>query len=592
MTGVQTCALPICRKAANPYEALKNIRNARKSRNRAKWGARLDYVWNGLDGSLASGAKAAVTTRGNIFDRISAFKTGMAENKESFYTARYEDENARIEDIRARMQSPDPMERQAAMEELLPKDRNGNVKDKAWNALPRDENGQINIDELDRYIGENYLKFLNTREQALVGLSDFAKYRVQVRKNKENGKLDRVLSKYNRKDNYASKDLSDKEYAKRRKDVEQYLERDTEGNIIDETYNKIENKEDFDKWMKNQEAFKKELQERDRIAAEKAEEEKEKAAVQATRKNQIALSLGQISATLGIPLDESLIDTTSDKSSSIITAVNAAIEQKKQNIQDQAEEDQEAEEEKEEAKRQEEENKAEIAETEHRRKTAAANEDKADAADAQRRAREAEETASIQAQGKDKVKDSTGEEDEEPGKAEPVEGDAVAQEEEEEGGIGDILKKAGLAVGGITTVAALLNSEAGKKLISTLGSVIGGALKSIGGSIIDWVKGGLGDLAGGIADNIKGFLGMKSEATTKEMTKEDLADLNPDYVSDGTVTYDEEGNEIVNVTTNSDQKNILGNTARRAVTQAAAAGLSPKYAKAVEIGRASCRERV
>lgn len=569
------------RKAANPYEALKNIRNARKSRNRAKWGARLDYAWNGLDGSLASGAKAAVTTRGNIFDRISAFKTGMAENKESFYTGRYEDEKSRIEDIRARMQSPDPIERQAAMEELLPKDRNGNVKDKAWNALPRDENGQINIDELDRYIGENYLKFLNTREQALVGLSDFAKYRVQVRKNKEKGKLDKVLSKYNRKDNYASKDLSDKEYAKRRKDVEQYLERDAEGNIIDETYNRIENKEDFDKWMKNQEAFKKELQERDRIAAEKAEEEKEKAAVQVTRKNQIALALGQISATLGIPLDESLIDTTSDKASAIITAVNAAIEQKKQNIQDQAEEDQEAEEAKEEAKRQEEENKAKIADTEHRRKTAAANEDKADAADAQRREREAEETASIQAQGKDKVKDSTGEEDEEPGKAEPVEGDAVAQEEEEEGGIGDILKKAGLAVGGITTVAALLNSEAGKKLISTLGSVIGGALKSIGGSIIDWVKGGLGDLAGGIADNIKGFLGMKSEATTKEMTKEDLADLNPDYVSDGTVTYDEEGNEIVNVTTNSGQKNILGNTARRAVTQAAAAGLSPKYAKAV-----------
>ena len=418
---------------------------------------------------------------------------------------------------------------------------------------------------------------MNTREQALVGLSDFAKYRVQVRKNKEKGRLDKVLSKYNRKDNYASKDLSDKEYAKRRKVVEQYLERDDKGNIIDETYNRIENKEDFDKWMKNQEAFKKELQERDRIAAEKAEEEKEKAAVQVTRKNQIALALAQISATLGIPLDESLIDTASDKTSAIINAVNAAIEQKKQKMQDHAEEEQEEEE----AKRQEEENKAEIAETEHRRKTAAANEDKADAADARRREKEAQETASIQAQGKDKVKDSTGEEDEEPGKAEPVEGNAVAQEEEEEGGIGDILKKAGLAIGGITTVAALLNSEAGKKLISTLGSVIGGALKSIGGSIIDWVKGGLGDLAGGIADNIKGFLGMKSEATTKEMTKEDLADLNPEYVSDGTVTYDEDGNEIVNVTTNSNQRHMLGNTARRAVTQAAAAGLSPKYAKAV-----------
>ena len=556
------------RKAANPYEALKNIRNARKSRTRAKWGARLDYLWNGLDGSFASGAKAAVTTRGNIFDRIGAFKTGMAENKESFYTARYEDENARIEDIRARMQSPDPMERQAAMEELLPKDRNGNVKDKAWNALPRDENGQIDIDELDRYIGKNYSKFLNTREQALVGLSDFAKYRVQARKNKEKGKLNKVLSKYNRKDNYASKDLSDKEYAKRRKDVEQYLERDAEGNIIDETYNRIENKEDFDKWVKNQEAFKKELQERDRIAEEKAEEEKEKAAVQVTRKNQIALALGQISATLGIPLDESLIDTASDKTSAIITAVNAAIEQKKQKMQDQAEEEQEEEE----AKQQEEENKAKIADTEHRRKTAAANEDKADAADAQRRAREAEETASIQAQGKDKVKDSTGEEDEEPGKAEPVEGNAVDQEEEEEGGIGDILKKAGLAIGGITTVAALLNSETGRKLIGTLGEVLGKAVISLGGALAKGIGGAIMDGIKGIGDKVGDFFSQfVPGGDTKEFTKEEMEELNPDYVGAGT-TVDENGNEVVTATVNTERGMMIPNFVRRQAAQTAASG--------------------
>lgn len=564
------------RKAANPYEALKNIRRSRKSRSRAKWGARLDYVWNGLDGSLASGAKAAVTTRGNIFDRISAFKTGMAENKESFYTARYEDENARIEDIRARMQSPDPMERQAAMEELLPKDRNGNVKDKAWNALPRDENGQINIDELDRYIGENYSKFLNTREQALVGLSDFAKYRVQVRKNKEKGKLDKVLSKYNRKDNYASKDLSDKEYAKRRKDIEQYLERDAEGNIIDETYNRIENKEDFDKWMKNQEAFKKELEERDRIA----EVEKEKAAVQVTRKNQIALALGQISATLGIPLDESLIDTASDKTSAIITAVNAAIEQKKQKMQDQAEEEQEEEEAKEEAERQEEENKANIAETEHRRKTAAANEDKADAADAQRRAREEKETASIQAQGKDKVKDSTGEEDEEPGKAEPVEGNAVAQEEEEEGGIGDILKKAGLAIGGITTVAALLNSEAGRKLIGTLGEVLGKAVISLGGALAKGIGGAIMDGIKGIGDKVGDFFSQfVPGGDTKEFTKEEMEELNPDYVGAGT-TVDENGNEVVTATVNTERGMMIPNFVRRQAAQTAASGKYGDLARA------------
>lgn len=558
------------RNAENPLDFFKNLRGQRRARRNARWGARAGYVTHGLLGNLKDSAKSAVTQKGGIRARIGAFKSSMAQGAESYYGAQYQDEKARLDDIQSRMQSVDPMERQAAMEELLPKDRNGNVKDNAWNALPRDENGQIDPNALNEYIGKNYQKFINNKEQALAGLTGFAKYRTEKQNSKRQNRLDKVLSKYNRKDAYAAKDLTDKEYAKRRKDVEQYLERDAEGNIIDETYNRIENKEDFDKWMKDQEAFKKELQERDRIAAEKAEEEKEKAEAQATRKNQIALALGQISATLGIPLDDSLIDTASDKASAIITAVNAAIEQKKQKMQDQAEEEQE-----------EEEHKAEIADTEHRRKTAAANEDKADAADAQRRAREAQETASIQAQGKDKVKDSTGEEDEEPGKAEPVEGNAVAQEEEKESWFGDILNKAGLAIGGITTVAALLNSEAGKKLISTLGSVIGGALKSIGGSIIDWVKDGLGDLAGGIADNIKGFLGMKSEATTKEMTKEDLADLNPDYVSDGTVTYDEEGNEIVNVTTNSDQKHILGNTARRAVTQAAAAGLSPKYAKAV-----------
>lgn len=564
------------RKAANPYEALKNIRRARKSRSRAKWGARLDYVWNGLDGSFASGAKAAVTTRGNIFDRIGAFKTGMAENKEAFYTGRYEDEKARIEDIRARMQSPDPMERQAAMEELLPKDRNGNVKDKAWNALPRDENGQINIDELDRYIGENYSKFLNTREQALVGLSDFAKYRVQARKNKEKGKLDKVLSKYNRKDNYASKDLSDKEYKKRRKDVEQYLERDAEGNIIDETYNRIENKEDFDKWMKNQEAFKKELQERDRIAAEKAEEEKEKAAVQVTRKNQIALALGQISATLGIPLDESLIDTASDKTSAIINAVNAAIEQKKQKMQDQAEEEQEEEE----AKRQEEENKAEIAETEHRRKTAAANEDKADAADARRREKEAQETAAIQIQGKDKVKDSTGKEDEEPGKAEPVEGDAVAQEEEKESWFGDILKKAGLAIGGVATVAALLNSETGRKLIGTLGEVLGKAVISLGGKLAKGIGSAIMDGIKGIGDKVGDFFSQfVPGGDTKEFTKEEMEELNPDYVGAGT-TIDENGNEVVTATVNTERGMMIPNFVRRKAAQTAASGKYGDLARA------------
>ena len=557
------------RNAENPLDFFKNLRGQRRARRNARWGARAGYVTHGLLGNLKDSAKSAVTQKGGIRARIGAFKSSMAQGAESYYGAQYQDEKARLDDIQSRMQSVDPMERQSAMEELLPKDRNGNVKDKAWNALPRDENGQIDPNALNEYIGKNYQKFINNKEQALAGLTGFAKYRAEKQNSKRQNRLDKVLSKYNRKDAYAAKDLTDKEYAKRRKDVEQYLERDAEGNIIDETYNRIENKEDFDKWMKNQEAFKKELQERDRIAAEKAEEEKEKAAAQATRKNQIALALGQISATLGIPLDESLIDIASDKASAIITAVNAAIEQKKQKMQDQAEEEQE-----------EEESKAEIAESEHRRKTAAANEDKADAADAQRRAREAEETASIQAQGKDKVKDSTGEEDEEPGKAEPVEGNAVAQEEEEEGGIGDILKKAGLAIGGITTVAALLNSETGRKLIGTLGEVLGKAVISLGGSLAKGIGGAIMDGIKGIGDKVGDFFSQfVPGGDTKEFTKEEMEELNPDYVGAGT-TIDENGNEVVTATVNTERGMMIPNFVRRQAAQTAASGKYGDLARA------------
>lgn len=568
------------RNAENPLDFFKNLRGQRRARRNARWGARFGYATHGLLGNLKDSAKSAVTQKGGIRARIGAFKSSMAQGAESYYGAQYQDEKSRLDDIQSRMQSVDPMERQAAMEELLPKDRNGNVKDKAWNALPRDENGQIDPNALNEYIGKNYQKFLNNKEQALAGLSGFAKYRVEKQNSKRQARLDSVLSKYNRKDAYAAKDLTDKEYAKRRKEVEQYLERDAEGNIIDETYNRIENKEDFDKWMKNQEAFKKELEERDRIAAEKAEEEKEKAEAQATRKNQIALALGQISATLGIPLDESLIDTASDKASAIITAVNSAIEQKKQKMQDQAEEEQEAEEAKEEAKQQEEENKAEIADAEHRRKTAAANEDKADAADAQRRAREAQETASIQAQGKDKVKDSTGEEDEEPGKAEPVEGNAVAQEEEKEGGIGDILKKAGLAISGITTVAALLNSEAGRKLIGTLGEVLGKAVISLGGSLAKGIGSAIMDGIKGIGDKVGNFLGQfVPGGDTKEFTKEEMEELNPDYVGAGT-TVDENGNEVVTATVNTERGMMIPNFVRRQASQTAASGKYGDLARA------------
>ena len=561
------------RNAENPLDFFKNLRGQRRARRNARWGARAGYVTHGLLGNLKDSAKSAVTQKGGIRARIGAFKSSMAQGAESYYGAQYQDEKARLDDIQSRMQSVDPMERQAAMEELLPKDRNGNVKDKAWNALPRDENGQIDPNALNEYIGKNYQKFINNKEQALAGLTGFAKYRAEKQNSKRQNRLDKVLSKYNRKDSYAAKDLTDKEYAKRRKDVEQYLERDAEGNIIDETYNRIENKEDFDKWMKNQEAFKKELQERDRIAAEKAEEEKEKAEAQATRKNQIALALGQISATLGIPLDESLIDTASDKTSAIISAVNAAIEQKKQKRQ-------EAEEAEEEAKRQAEENKAEIADAEHRRKTAAANEDKADAADARRREKEAQETAAIQIQGKDKVKDSTGKEDEEPGKAEPVEGGAIAQEEEEEGGIGDILKKAKLAIGGVVTVAALLKSETGRKLIGTLGEVLGKAVISLGGELAKGIGNAIMDGIKGIGDKVGDFFSQfVPGGDTKEFTKEEIEELNPNYVGAGT-TIDENGNEVVTATVNTERGMMIPNFVRRKAAQTAASGKYGDLARA------------
>ena len=472
------------------------------------------------------------------------------------------------------------------MEQLLPKDKNGLVADPAWNQM-KDENGLIDPAALEQYMEQNANRFINSREQALAGLSGEATYQKTKDESRRKSKFDQTLEKLSRKDAYQyNPNMSDREAKKRQQLIEKYISRDEKGNINDELYLKIKrdkdgnlDKEDLDKFIKNKEAFQKEVEERERIEKEKAEAERLKQEDENMKRNQNAFQLSQLIAATGADFDTSLIDNSKDNSASIIAATVAAVKQKAERILKQQEDEEDEEKEKAEDAANEAQDQAVIARSKKDKEKRAEAEVTAENKRKESRAKEAEETAQIQSQGQNKVEDNA--EDEEEDNTATIADTGAIKEEEEESGIGSILKKAGLAIGGITTVAALLNSEAGKKLISTLGSVIGGALKTIGSSIIDWVKNGLGDLAGNIVDGVKGLFGADTKENTKEMKAEDLAELNPDYVSDGDVVVDENGNEIVKVDVNTGTKNILGNTARRAVTQAAAAGLSPGYAKAV-----------
>lgn len=577
------------RGGKNPFQFVKNIASAGIERGKARIGAKVGYYFSkgGVLSGFAQGAKDAKNTRGGLIHRASVFKQGIRKNKSDFFSGKYEDEKAKLDEIRENLKSDDPYTRQYAMEQLLPKDKNGLVKDPAWNQM-KDENGLIDPAVLDQYMQQNANKFINFKEQALAGLAGEKNYQKTVDENRRKDKLQRTLIKLSAKDGGAyNPNMSDREAKKRQKLIEKYISRDEKGNINDELYLKIKrdkdgnlDKEDLDKFIKNKEAFQKEVEERERIEKEKAEAERLKKEDENMKRNQNAFQLSQLIAATGEDFDASLIDNSKDNSSSIIAATVAAVKQKSERILKQQEDEEKEEKAKAEDAANEAQDQAVIARSKKDKEKRASAEVTAETKRKESRAKEADETAQIQAQGQNKVEDNAEDEEEENNTATIADTGAV-KEEEEESGIGSILKKAGLAIGGITTVAALLNSEAGKKLISTLGSVIGGALKSIGSSIIDWVKNGLGDLAGNIVDGVKGLFGADTKENTKEMKAEDLAELNPDYVSDGDVVVDENGNEVVKVDVNTGTKNILGNTARRAVTQAAAAGLSPGYAKAV-----------
>ena len=577
------------RGGKNPFQFIRNLASAGIERGKARIGAKAGYYFSkgGVLSGFAQGAKDAKNTRGGLIHRASVFKQGIRKNKSKYFSGKYEDEKAKLDEIRANLKSDDPYTRQYAMEQLLPKDKNGLVADPAWNQM-KDENGLIDPAALEQYMEQNANRFINSREQALAGLSGEATYQKTKDESRRKSKFDQTLEKLSRKDAYQyNPNMSDREAKKRQKLIEKYISRDEKGNINDELYLKIKrdkdgnlDKEDLDKFIKNKEAFQKEVEERERIEKEKAEAERLKKEDENMKRNQNAFQLSQLIAATGEDFDASLIDNSKDNSSSIIAATVAAVKQKSERILKQQEDEEKEEKAKAEDAANEAQDRAVIARSEKDKEKRASAEVTAENKRKESRAKEADETAQIQAQGQNKVEDNAEDEEEEDNTATITDTGAV-KEEEEESGIGSILKKAGLAIGGITTVAALLNSEAGRKLISTLGSVIGGALKSIGSSIIDWVKDGLGDLAGNIVDGVKGFFGADTKENTKEMKAEDLAELNPDYVSDGDVAVDENGNEIVKVDVNTGTKNILGNTARRAVTQAAAAGLSPGYAKAV-----------
>lgn len=550
------------RNAENPLQAILGVRQSRKQRNRARRGAQFEYLTQGLGKNLLGGAKEFIKTR-----NFSKARETVAGGKADFYNKKYSDEKTRLDDVRAKLNSVDPNDRISAIEELLLKDRNGNVKDKAWNAL-KNEDGSIDPEALNDYIAKNQSKLLNSREQALAGLSEGAKYEKEKATTKRRNKFANAIAKYNNKDAYQYKDLSDKEFEKRLAVLDKYAEKDENGNFVDETYARArENKEDFDKYMKNSEAFKKELAERD--AKQKEEEEKAKVIIEERnyRNNQLALSAAQLSALLGRDVTFAY-STDGDHTSDIINYAATALDNKEEAAEDEADET------------------ADAAKEEERRKASATAEANADKKRAEQVKQNLAEAEAVQAQGRDKVKDETAqnaEEGEEGSDTASIVDKNVA-EGEESGGIGDILKNVVGGVGAIATVGALLNTDAGKQLISTLGSVIGGALKSIGSSIVDWVKDGLGDVAKSIGDTITSFIpGVKNDETTKQMTTEDLADINPNYVTDGTTTVDENGNEVVNVDVNTARSGALPKLARQTITQAAAASLSPGYAKGVKV---------
>lgn len=530
------------RNADNPLRFISNVRGARKQRNRARRGAKIDYY---TSGEFFGGLKDSFNTFRKTKSLTNA-RAQLADTRVSFFNDKYSKEKARLDSIREGLNSVDPTERQNAIEALLPKDANGNVKDKEWNSL-KGEDGSIDPESLNAYIAKNSKKLLNSKEQALAGLSAGATYEKEKLASKKKSKFSNAISKFNRKDAYKYKDLTDDEFAKRRDLLDKYAERDENGEFVDKLYARArENKEDLDKFTKNRAELEKEYAQKD--AKKKADEEKAKLVIEERnyRMSQMAVSIAQLEATLGRKISFDY-EYGSDSYSAILSAADSA-------MTDAADD-----------KKEKEEDQASIAETESRRKKSAEAELAGETRRSEQKSQNAAELEAVQSQGRDKVQDETAQNAEDD-KATVVEGSGTkaTEEEKESSPLSDFLKKAGMAAGGVAIAAALLNTPAGKAVINVLGNVIGGALKTIGGSIIDWVKGGLGDLATNIVDGVRNLLPGGSD-NVKEMKAEDVADINPDYVNAGT-TVDENGNEVVTTTVNNDKAWALTNFGKRVVS--------------------------
>lgn len=530
------------RNAENPLRFISNVRAERAQRNRARRGAKINYYTSGkFFGSLKDSAITFGKTRS-----LTKARAQMADTRVSFFDDKYSKEKARLDAIREAMSSSDPAERQKAIEAMLPKDKNGNVKDAEWNAL-KQEDGSIDPADLDAYMTKHSKKLLNSKEQALAGLSAGAKYEKERIASKNKAKFSNAISKFNKKDAYKYKNLTDEEFEKRRKLLDTFAERDENGNFVDVIYARArENKEDLDKFTKNRAELEKEFARRD--AKKKEEEEKAKMVTEERnyRMSQMAINIAQLEATLGRKISFDY-EYGSDSYSAILSATDSA-------MTDAADD-----------KKEKEEDQASIAEAESRRKKSAEAELAGETRRSEQKSQNAAELEAVQSQGRDKVQDETAQTAEDD-KATVVEGSGAkaTDEKKESSPLSDFLKKAGMAAGGVAIAAGLLNTPAGKAVINVLGNVIGGALKTIGSSITDWVKDGLGDLATNIVDGVRNLLPGGSD-NVKEMKAEDVADINPDYVDAGT-TVDENGNEVVTTTVNNDKAFALTNFGKRVVS--------------------------
>ncbi len=546
------------RHSENPLRFIKNVRGARKQRKRAGRRAKFSYIGTGLLGNLKDSAGVFKETKS-----LTAARERMASNKTKFFDDKYQQAQTEFDTIRAKMESMDPTERMEAVEALLPKYSDGYIKDESWNALKK-EDGSIDPADLDAYIRKNKTKLLNSKEQALAGLSNTANYTKEKLTSKRKAKFNATISKFNRKDSYQFKKLTDKEFEKRKAALLKYADKDAEGNITDDILKRaIENKEDLEKYINNTDAFAAEIAERDRIKA--AEEAKAKAETRQTNfmSNQLALSRAIVSSIAGRVLHTD-VSLDSDAATAIENETNSIVTSNKDDAKEK------------------EADKATIAKQEADKAKSAKAEADADKRRADQVKENAAEAEAVQAQGRNKVVDENvhnAEDDREGDNTATIAGSSD-EEDEKESGLG-IFGKIMAGAGAIVTVGALLKSEAGQKLISTLGSVIGGALNTIGSTVIDWAKNGLNEIATSAKNTLASFVpGVKNEETQKEITTESLAQINPDYVAnESTVTVDENGNEVVSADVNTARQSAIPNLARRGALQGALALTSPTYAK-------------